>query len=69
MRGQFVNPTQQVLCNGAPEDAEVFDIDARGSRPNALFDYKFDIPVVSPLDDIQAIDGACWREYDYLWKD
>ena len=50
---------------------EVYELDARGSRPNAIFEYPYRIPVFSLLDDPEPCiksDGSFNPEkYDYIF--
>lgn len=71
-------PLQQVSGLGAeniPMGLSVFEADARGSRPNGIFDYAYRLPIFSPIDDPQPCtwsDGT-WRrpitDYDYVFVD
>ena len=65
-------PPQQV-CGAGYDDPQigkdVYELDARGSRPNAIFEYPYRIPIYSPLDDPEPCtksDGSFNPEkYDY----
>ena len=60
-------PSQQVCGEGYDDEQigkEVFELDARGSRPNGIFEYPYPLPIFSPLDDPQPClysDGS-WRK-------
>ena len=66
---------QQVSGNGCEQGDVVYELDARGSRPNGLWYYGYRIPIFSPIDDPQAClrtDGDIWREgaphkFDYIY--
>ncbi len=51
----------------------VYKLDARGSRPNAIWEYPYRLPIFSPLDQPERCldDSGNWRrnltDWDYIW--
>ena len=65
-------PKQQsggMKCSGD----DIYRLDARGSRPNALWEYPYRLPIFSPIDEPERCvdeDGIWTRppqEWDYIW--
>ena len=62
--------TGNIKCNGD----DVYRLDARGSRPNAVWEYPYRLPIFSPIDEPERgldNDGFFWvrntEEWDYIW--
>ena len=69
-------PSQQVSGVGAehvPRGQAVFEVDARGSRPNGIFEYPYKLPIFSPIDDPIPCTwtNGTWRRdptvFDYIF--
>ena len=51
----------------------MYRLDARGSRPNAVWEYPYRLPIFSPIDEPERCltgDGHWVRnpsEWDYVW--
>ena len=64
-------PRQQVFGSGATSGKPVYEIDARGSRSNGIWEYGYGIPIFSPVDDPERCldDNGLWRHEPTYWHD
>ena len=66
-------PRQQTGGIGAKGYQTVYKLDGRGSRPNGVWEYPYELPIFSPLDEPEPCiqdEGGLTRdltEYDYIW--
>ena len=66
-------PRQQTGGIGAKGYQTVYKLDGRGSRPNGVWEYPYELPIFSPLDEPERCiqdEGGLTRdltEYDYIW--
>ena len=66
-------PRQQTGGIGGKGFETVCKLDARGSRPNSVWEYPYPLPIFSPLDEPERCldDTGVWvrapRELDYFW--